>query len=312
MMKWGLLTALIVLSVISLCIGAAGIGGGAGDVGTWQLLAVSRWPRLAAIIITGAGMAIAGLIMQQLSQNKFASPSTTGTIESASLGILTALLFFGDAGVMEKIIIAFAFALAGSFLFIRILSRVVFRDALFVPLLGIMLGRVIAAFTTFLAYRYDLMQSLGAWLYGDFSSVLRGRYELLYLVIPVTIAAYIYGHSFTIAGLGEDMARGLGLRYKRIRTLGLVLVALLTSSVVLTVGEIPFIGLVVPNLITMVRGDNVRENLPYVAALGAVFVLACDILGRILLYPFEISVSVITGGLGSALFLFFFLRRRYA
>lgn len=309
-MKWGLLAALILLALVSLLIGAAGTGW--DSLGDWQLLVESRWPRLAAIIITGAGMAIAGQIMQQLSQNRFASPSTTGTIESASLGILVALLCFGEAGFMEKILIAFAFALAGSFLFMRILSQVVLRDALFVPLLGIMLGRVIAAFTTFLAYRYDLMQSLGAWLYGDFSGVLKGRYELLYLVIPVTAAAYAYGHSFTLAGLGEEMAQGLGLRYERIRMLGLTLVALLTASIVLTVGEIPFIGLVVPNLITMVRGDNVRENLPYVAALGAVFVLACDILGRVLLYPFEISASVITGGLGSALFFFFFLRRRHA
>lgn len=312
MMKWGLVLSLVVLSTASLFLGAAGPDGGPAVAGGWQLLVESRWPRLAAILITGAGMAIAGMIMQQLSQNRFASPSTTGTIESASFGILVALLFFGEAGVMEKILIAFAFALGGSVLFVRILSRVVFRDALFVPLLGIMLGRVIAAFTTFLAYRYDLMQSLGAWLYGDFSGVLRGRYELLYLVIPVTAAAYIYGHSFTLAGLGESMASGLGLRYKRVRTLGLVLVALLTSSVVLTVGEIPFVGLVVPNLVAVVRGDNLRENLPYTAALGAVFVLLADIIGRILLYPFEISASVITGGLGSALFLFFFLRNRYA
>lgn len=312
-MKWALIVALPVLSLCSLAVGVADFSLTPGAMGSdLALLFESRWPRLVAILATGAGMAVAGAIMQQLSQNRFASPSTTGTIESASLGILVAMIFFGTAGLLEKIVVAFGFALAGSFLFVQILSHVTLRDALFVPLLGIMLGRVIAALTTFLAMRYDLVQSLGAWLYGDFSGVMKGRYELLYLTVPLVALAYLYGHSFTVAGLGEELAASLGLSYRRVRTLGLALVALMTASVVLTVGEIPFVGLVVPNLVTMTRGDDMRKNLPYVAALGAVFVLACDIVGRFVLYPFEISASVIVGAMGSGVFLYFFLRRRYA
>lgn len=303
---------LVILSVVSLFIGVADLSPAALaslQPEQIELLLVSRLPRLISIVITGMSMAIAGLIMQQLSQNRFASPSTTGTIEAASLGILTALIFFGSATVLQKMLLAFAFALAGTWVFIWVLDNLVYKDALFVPLIGLMLGRVIAAVTTFFAYQYDLLQSLNAWLHGDFSAILRGRYELLYLGVPATVLAYLYANRFTIAGFGEDFSANLGLSYNKIRHIGLGIVALVTAIVVLTVGEIPFIGLVVPNLITLLRGDNVKANIPYTALAGAIFTLVCDMIGRLLLYPYEISVSLIIGGLGSAIFLFFIMRR---
>lgn len=303
---------MLILSVASLFIGVADLSPtalAALQPEQMELLLVSRLPRLISIVITGMSMAIAGLIMQQLSQNRFASPATAGTIEAASLGILMALIFFGSATVLQKMLLAFAFALAGTWVFIWILDNLVYKDALFVPLIGLMLGRVIAAVTTFFAYQYDLLQSLNAWLHGDFSAILRGRYELLYLGVPATVLAYLYANRFTIAGFGGDFSANLGLNYNRVRHIGLGIVALVTAIVVLTVGEIPFIGLVVPNLITLLRGDNVKANIPYTALAGAIFTLVCDIIGRLLLYPYEISVSLIIGGLGSATFLFFIMRR---
>lgn len=303
---------MLLLSVASLFIGVADLSPTALvalQPEQMELLLVSRLPRLISIVITGMSMAIAGLIMQQLSQNRFASPSTVGTIEAASLGILMALIFFGSATVLQKMLLAFAFALAGTWVFIWILDNLVYKDALFVPLIGLMLGRVIAAVTTFFAYQYDLLQSLNAWLHGDFSAILRGRYELLYLGVPATVLAYLYANRFTIAGFGGDFSANLGLNYNRVRHIGLGIVALVTAIVVLTVGEIPFIGLVVPNLITLLRGDNVKANIPYTALAGAIFTLVCDIIGRLMLYPYEISVSLIIGGVGSATFLFFIMRR---
>jgi len=304
---------LLVLSCCSLFVGVADFSPAALmslEQNELELLLISRLPRLISILITGMGMAIAGLIMQQLSQNRFASPSTAGTMEAASLGVLTALIFFGSASMLQKMLLAFFFALVGTWIFIWILDNLVYKDALFVPLIGLMIGRVIAAVTTFFAYQYDLLQSLNAWLYGDFSAVLRGRYELLYLGIPAVILAYIYANRFTIAGFGEDFSANLGLNYYKIRYIGLGIVALVTSVVVLTVGEIPYIGLVVPNLITLMRGDNVKANIPYTALAGAILTLVCDMIGRLLLYPYEISVGLIIGGVGSAVFLFFIVRRK--
>ncbi|MGL5512711.1 MAG: iron chelate uptake ABC transporter family permease subunit, partial [Sporomusa sp.] len=200
---------LLVLSCCSLFVGVADFSPAALmslEQNELELLLISRLPRLISILITGMGMAIAGLIMQQLSQNRFASPSTAGTMEAASLGVLTALIFFGSASMLQKMLLAFFFALVGTWIFIWILDNLVYKDALFVPLIGLMIGRVIAAVSTFFAYQYDLLQSLNAWLYGDFSAVLRGRYELLYLGIPAVILAYIYANRFTIAGFGEDFS----------------------------------------------------------------------------------------------------------
>ena len=301
---------LIVLSIASLMIGVA-------DVSFFQMtqeaqlfLVESRFPRLAAVLITGATMSIAGLIMQQLSQNKFAAPSTSGTIEASTLGILLSLILFPQAPVLVKILFAFACALVGASLFLTMLQRVVYKDPLFIPLMGIMLGRVIDAVTTFIAYKFDLLQSSLAWTNGGFSGVLKGRYELLYLGLVVIVVTYIYAHKLTIAGFGESFSHSLGLNYKRIRQLGIALVAMGTSIVVLTVGEMPFIGIIVPNLVTLWQGDNVRRNLPFVAVGGAIFVLACDIFGRLVLAPFEVPASLTMGIIGSLVFLYFLVRRR--
>ena len=252
------------------------------------VLLVSRVPRTIAIILVGMSMGVAGMLMQMLSRNKFVSPSTAGTLEAASLGILVVTMFAPNSSVFFKILVSSLFALAGTALLLAILRRVPLRSPLVVPLLGIMLGGVIAAFTTFLAYRYNFLQSLAAWTNGDFSRVLRGRYELLWLSGGLTLLAYIAADRFTVAGMGEAFTKNLGVNYGRIVALGLTIVSLITAVNVVTVGAIPFIGLVVPNVVSMLIGDNVRRAIPWLAVFGAGFVLACDILGRTIRYPFEI------------------------
>jgi iron complex transport system permease protein len=211
--------------------------------------------------------------------------------------------------VLLKMVIGFLFALAGTLIFIKILERVQFKDVVVVPLIGIMFGGVISSATTFFAYRYDLLQTLSAWTNGDFSSVLQGRYEMLYIAVPATAMAYLYADRFTLAGMGEDFAVNLGLNYKQVLNTGLAIVALVTSIVVLTVGAIPFLGLIVPNVASIITGDNLKKALPLTALLGAMLVLACDILGRVIRYPYEIPIGTVMGVLGSAVFLFMILRR---
>ncbi|MEI0736925.1 ABC transporter permease [Paenibacillus sp. JTLBN-2024] len=309
---WYLWAAFIVLSIISLFVGVK-------DIAPWdlfhltpeqqQVLWISRLPRLVSIIIAGTSMSIIGLIMQQLTRNKFVSPTTAGTMDSARFGILVAMMLFSNASTLEKILVAFVFALLGTFIFMRILDRVKFKDAIFIPLVGLMFGNIVSSITTFFAYKNDLIQNMSAWLQGDFSTVLKGRYEMLYVSIPLLIIAYLFANRFTIAGMGEEFAVNLGLNYKAVVNIGLVLVAAVSSVVILTVGTIPFLGLVVPNIVTMYQGDHLK-NLTHTALLGAVFVLFCDILGRIIIYPYEISIGLTVGVLGSAIFIFLLLRRK--
>ncbi|MFO3790598.1 petrobactin ABC transporter permease YclN [Bacillus mojavensis] len=273
-------------------------------------LFASRLPRLISILIAGMSMSICGLIMQQITRNKFVSPTTAGTMDWARLGILISLLLFTSASPLMKMLIAFVFALVGNFLFVKILERIKFNDTIFIPLVGLMLGNIVSSIATFIAYKYDLIQNVSSWLQGDFSLVVKGRYELLYLSIPLVIIAYVYADKFTVAGMGESFSVNLGLKYKRVVNIGLIIVSLITSLVILTVGMLPFLGLIIPNIVSIYRGDNLKNSLPHTALLGAVFVLFCDILGRVIIFPYEISIGLMVGIIGSGIFLFMLLRRK--
>lgn len=275
-----------------------------------QILVASRFPRLISIIIAGMSMSICGLIMQQLSRNKFVSPTTAGTLDSARLGILVSLMLFTSASPLVKMLVAFLFALLGTFIFMKILEKVKYKDAIFIPLVGLMFGNIVSSITTFFAYKHDLIQNMSSWLQGNFSMIIQGRYELLYISIPVVIIAYLFANKFTIAGMGEEFSINLGLNHKQIVNIGLIIVALVTSIVVLTVGVIPFLGLIIPNIVTMYQGDHLKKSLPHTALLGAVFVLACDILGRLIIYPYEIAIGVTVGVIGSGIFLYLIMRRK--
>lgn len=313
MKKRYLIPTLIILSIISLFVGVSSIS--ISDLLDFQseeteIFLISRLPRLVAILLAGAGMSMAGLIMQQLSRNKFVSPTTAGTLDATRLGILVSMLLFANASMLEKMTVAFAFALAGTFLFMQILNRIKFKDAIFIPLVGLMFGNILSSITTFFAYRADVIQNMSAWLQGDFSMIMKGSYELLYISVPVFIIAYLYANRFTVAGMGEDFSKNLGMKYRSVVNIGLVLVALITATVVLTVGIIPFLGLIIPNIVSIFKGDHLQKTLPHTAMLGAIFLLVCDILGRVLIYPYEISISLMVGVIGSFIFLFLLFRRK--
>ena len=306
------------LAVLSLFIGVTDVSVGAllgalsgagGSDQAVQVLLISRIPRTLALILAGAAMAVSGLILQMLARNKFVEPSTAGTAESAVFGMLMVTLLLPDTPVIVRMLAASACALGGTSLFLLILRQVPLRSPLVVPLVGIMLGGVITAMTEFVAYRYDLMQSVRAWETGDFSGVLRGRYELLWVSFALTGLAYVAADRFTVAGMGQDFTTNLGLKYRRVMALGLTIVSLVTAAVIATCGMIPFLGLIVPNVISLIRGDNMRRSLPWVALLGAGLVLACDIAGRLVIYPYEIPIGTMMGVIGSGIFLYLLLRK---
>lgn len=275
-----------------------------------HIMLASRIPRLVSLLLAGVSMSICGLIMQQLSRNKFVSPTTAGTMDSARLGILVAMLVFSTSGPLVKVTVAFVFALAGTFIFMKILDRIKFKDAVFIPLVGLMFGNIVSSIATFFAYKYDLIQNMSAWLQGDFSMIIRGNYELMYISIPLVVLAYLFANKFTVAGMGEEFATNLGLHYRSVVNIGLVIVAMVTASVVLTVGMIPFLGLIIPNIVSLYQGDHLKKSLSHTALLGAGFVLFCDILGRIIIYPYEIPISLTVGVLGSGIFIYLLMRRR--
>ena len=290
---------LAALALVSVLTGVATLNGDS----LW-LLYLSRLPRTAAALLAGAGLAVAGVIMQMLARNRFVEPSTAGTGESAALGLVLVTIFAPGAAIWLKMTAATASALVGTAIILQIVRRLPRRDPLMIPLSGIVFGGIIGAVTTFIAYERDLLQYLGVWMGGEFSGVILGRYEFLWIGGALTIIAYLFADRFTIAGLGDTAAHGLGLNYKQIMRIGLAIVSVITAITVVTVGMIPFVGLVVPNIVARIYGENLRNTLPIVALSGSGLVLFCDILARVVRYPFEIPVGTILGVLGAGLFLY--------
>ena len=275
----------------------------------WLTLTASRLPRLGALVLTGAGLAVCGVILQHIVRNKFVEPGTSGGLDAAKLGILVALGWLPAASTASRMLFAMVFCLAASLLYVAIIRRIQFRNMVMVPVVGLMYGSVLAAVAEFYAYQHNILQSMQGWLLGDFSRVVQGHYEILYLILPVVVLAYAYAHRFTVLGMGEDMASSLGLSYAATAAIGLVLVSVTVSATVIAVGAIPFVGLVVPQWVALRRGDNLKNTLPLVALGGASLLLVCDIAGRLLIYPFEVPIGLTAGAVGGVLFLLLIVRR---
>ena len=311
MKKRYLFLILILLSIISIFIGVSNIS--IRDIfelniDKIEVIFISRLPRLIAIIVAGGGLSISGLIMQQISKNKFVSPTTAATVDFAKLGILFSMVVLTSASTMQKMITSFIFAVVGTMIFMKMIKAIKLKNIIFVPLIGMMLGKVVGSITSFIAYKYDLVQNVTSWMEGDMSLIMKGGYELLYLSVPMVILAFFYANKFTIVGMGEEFSINLGLNYNFVVNVGLVIVALISAVTIITVGNIPFLGLIIPNIVSLYSGDNLKKTLYHTALLGPIFLLICDILGRLIIFPFEISIGMMVGVIGSAIFLYMIIR----
>jgi len=313
--KIGILLVLFLLSALSIFIGVKDLVLQAlfqGDSQQWLILATTRVPRTVSLILAGATMSICGLIMQQLTQNKFVSPTTAGTMDSARLGILLVMLFLPNASTTVRTLAAFIFAFLGTMVFLGLSRLLPTKEPIFLPLLGVMFGNIVGSVATFFAYQFQLIQNMSSWLQGNFSLVAKGSYELLYLTIPLFLVIYLFAYYFTIVSLGEDVAINLGVNYRLIQTLGIGLVAAASGLVLIMVGTVPFLGVIVPNIVSLIYGDHVKQNLWITAVSGSLFLMVCDILSRIVIAPYEIPVSLTVGILGSLIFIYLLVGRKRA
>ena len=307
----------IVVTVVALAAASLFIGGYDITLGSLfaggeaaEMFSISRIPRTLALIFAAVAMGVSGVIMQMITQNKFVEPTTAGTSQWAGLGVLTMLLLAPGAPPLVRMVVASVFALFGTLLFLTVLRRVAVRGSIIVPLVGIMMGAVVGAVSTFLAGQFNLLQSMSAWRSGGFSSVVEGFYEPLWAVLIVAALAWFAADRFTVAGLGEEIATNVGLNYNAMILWGTGLVAVATGVVTVVVGNLPFLGLIVPNVVSIIRGDDLRSNLPWVCLLGIAIVTICDIVGRTIIAPFEVPVSLILGIVGAVVFIALLLRQR--
>ncbi|MGL4382228.1 MAG: ABC transporter permease [Bacilli bacterium] len=299
---------LLVLCIVSLFIGVISI-----NVFNWSdkelyILLYSRLPRLISLILASMSISLAGLMMQNLMQNKFVSPSTAGTNEFIKLGLVVTLLTIPNVDPIIKALVAFLFSFMGTLLFLRIINIIDTTNKSVVAIIGIMLGSIVNSIATIIAYKNNLLQSIGGLLQGNFALISSGNYEMLYLIIPIVIITYLFASKIMVASLGNDLASALGLDFKQVQITGLLLVSLLVSIVTINVGVLPFLGLIVPNLVSRYYGDNFKRNISRTMYLGVILCLSCDILARVIIFPYEVSISLILGIIGSICFLYIILK----
>lgn len=181
-----------------------------------------------------------------------------------------------------------------------------------VPVIGIIFGNIIQALGSYIAIDQDISQEVKAWFQGSFSSLHSQNFQLILVSLLALVFIILGSHYFAVLGLGRDIATDLGVPFERIRLISIALIALASSAVLLTVGNIPFVGIVIPNLVAFFQGDYFQKNMGAVLLLGPIFLLFCDILARLLIAPYEIPVSIIVGVIGAGIFIFILLRGEHA
>lgn len=278
----------------------------------WSL----RVPRVLAGILTGAVLAVSGLVFQAVFQNSLASPFTLGTASGASLGAslyIWAGWSFSLFGLSGITLFAFLGALAALGL-VYAFSRAQYGMARETMLLsGVATSIIFSSLILFLQYFSNQAHSLRIlrWLMGGLDVV--GYQQVLEPCLPALAGiavAVLFRSELNLFAAGEDLARGRGLDVNRVKLVLLLFTGLMVGAVVSVAGPVGFVGLMVPHIARQMLGSDHRTLVPATLLLGAIFLPACDALARVLLAPAELPVGIITALLGGPFFIWILLTRR--
>ncbi|MFQ3574453.1 MAG: iron ABC transporter permease [Thermodesulfovibrionales bacterium] len=282
-----------------------------------------RLPRMIAAVIAGAGLGVAGAVMQNVLRNPLASPFTIGVSQGAAFGAAFAIIFFGagqthmsgteGVTVYSPYIIVLC-AFCGSLIsvtFILLLSalREVTPEALI--LAGVALSAFFGALTMFIQYFASDIQVAATvfWTFGDIGKA-GWRENGLILAVLLVVMTYFISNSwnYNVLQWGDESAKGLGVSVKSMRIGGMLMSSLIVSVITAFLGIIGFIGLIAPHIIRLIIGNDYRFLIPYSAIFGGFLLLFSDVLARTLLSPVVIPVGIITSFMGAPMFIYILIK----
>ncbi|MEV1045749.1 iron chelate uptake ABC transporter family permease subunit [Streptomyces sp. NPDC049916] len=319
---WALGTsAVLALAVVSLGVGSrtialdaiwaalSGHGSAADTAVVWQL----RMPRTLLGCVVGAALGVAGVLMQSLTRNPLAEPGLAGVNAGASFAVVLAISLFGVTDTSGYVWFAFAGAVLAALAVHGLTrrgmaagqhTRLVLAGAAASATLGAITGILtMSDATTFDSYRF--------WVVGALEN--RGEPALLaaapFVAVGIALALPL-GPALNALALGEEQGSALGLRTGAVRAVGMVSVMLLCGAATAAAGPIAFVGLVVPHLLRMLLGPDVRWLLAYAIPAGAVLVLTSDIVGRVIAPPGEIEAGIVTAFVGAPVLIWLVNRGR--
>jgi len=284
---------------------------GAGRI-IWSV----RLPRIIAALLVGAGLSLSGAVMQSVLCNPLASPYTLGLSSAAAFGASFAIVFFGaGTGTTSTIIISNSFTVTFSaFLFclistLSILLLTVFTriSAESMVLAGIAIGSLFSAGLTLMQYLADSVQlaSIVSWTFGDLG---RANWHTLLItasvLLPVSVLFFYYRWDFNALDMGEDTAKGLGVKTGTLRIAGMITASLMSAVIVSFFGTIAFIGLLGPHIARKIFGSDHRFLLISSPVIGAMILLVADTAARTLFSPMVLPVGIVSSLSGGPLFIY--------
>ncbi|MDQ3653541.1 MAG: iron ABC transporter permease [Chloroflexota bacterium] len=271
-----------------------------------------RLPRTVIALGCGAALAVTGAVMQAITRNPLADSSILGVSGGASFAIVTAIFYLGITSPYQFVWFAFAGALAASVLvFVVGASGRDGATPIKLTLAGVVISSLLAAWTSALVLLDEQTMDVARfWMAG---SVAGRPLDVFWVVSPFllagTLACVFLGHQLNVMSMGEETARSLGMNTARTRIICGMLVVLITGAATAAAGPIGFVGLAVPHMVRAVIGPDYRWILAYSVVVGAIFLTAADILGRVVLDSGELQVGIVTA-LAGAPFLVYLARKR--
>lgn len=304
----------VLAAVLSICLGVASLSWGevlsGSETVSSRIFFFVRLPRTAACLLSGAGLAVSGALIQGVLANSLASPGIIGVNAGAGLGVtlccaLGAMSGWAVAGS------AFIGALT-AVLTVAIAARRTAASRSAVILGGVAVNSFLTAISEAITNLFPEVAALSAdFRAGGFSGVSATRLVPAGIMIIAALAVSLsLSNELDLLSMGEDTAQGLGLPVKKVRTAFLVLAALLAGASVSFAGLLGFVGLIIPNMARRIVGSESKRLLPLCAVGGAAFVTVCDCAARVMFAPFEIPAGIVMSVVGAPFFIFLLFRRK--
>ena len=264
-----------------------------------------RLPREVAAIFVGAALAVAGAIMQGLTRNPLADPGLLGLTAGANAAFAITLVILPSVNYFGLMISCFIGAAVGT---IMVFSIGFIKKGGFSPLRIVLAGAAVSAFLTAISegvgIYFKVSKNISMWTSGGMIGTTWGQLQIIVPFIIVGIlVSLLLSRQLTILSLNEEVAVGLGQNTTRIKVILFIVIILLAGASVALVGNMTFIGLMVPHIVRAIVGTDYRYIIPMSAISGAIFMLLADTIGRTINAPFETPVAAIVATIGLPFFL---------
>lgn len=290
----------------------------------WDLIIWNiRLPQALAAIVAGAGLSVAGVVMQSILRNPIASPFTLGISNAGAFGAAVSVVVLGTGKVQSTVadavtinnpylttMVAFFFCLLATGV-ILLISSIRGASPEVMVLAGVALSSLFTAGTAFLQYFADDTQLAAVvfWTFGDVGRVNWLELEIMTAVVLLAIIFFITNcWNYNAIDAGDETAKGLGVNVERTRLVGMVVAALVSAVIVAFLGVIGFVGLVCPHMVRRVIGDDQRYLIPGSILFGGILLLASDTAARLIISPYVLPVSILTAFMGAPVFIYLLLK----